>query len=246
MLENFLLILFIQALFFAVASWFKTDKVTDLSYGLTFILLAVFLYFKYEANFYLVAMPIIWGMRLATYLFIRILQTKTDKRFDGIRENFFAFAKFWLLQAVSIFVISLPFAVAAKQEVGMGLMNYGALFLFAVGLGIETIADYQKYQFKNKYPKQLITSGIWRFSRHPNYFGEMLVWWSIYLFTLNSLSAWQHLAVIGPLYISALLLFVTGVPTLEKQYAAKYGEIWAAYKRKTNLLLPWWQPRNRQ
>jgi steroid 5-alpha reductase family enzyme len=241
MLENFLLILFIQALFFAVASWFKTDKVTDLSYGLTFILLAVFLYFKYEANFYLVAMPIIWGMRLATYLFIRILQTKTDKRFDGIREKFFAFAKFWLLQAVSIFVISLPFAVAAEKNIEMRTINYVALLLFAIGLSIETIADYQKYQFKSKYPKQLITSGIWRFSRHPNYFGEMLVWWSIYLFVLNSLGGWQHLAITGPLYISALLLFVTGVPTLEKQYAAKYGEIWTAYKKKTNLLLPWWR-----
>lgn len=238
MLEIIILIFLIQILFFIFASIFKTDKFTDLSYGLTFVFVAIYLLFK-GGSAILLAMPIIWGIRLATYLFIRILKIKKDQRFDGVRENFWQFAKFWLLQAISIFIISLPFIFASLNNLPKNIC-FLAVILFSVGLYMETVADWQKYQFKNQQNKNdlFIKTGLWKYSRHPNYFGEMLMWWSIYLFIVRDLNGWQHLLIIGPMYISALLLFVTGVPTLEKKYEQRYGEKWQKYKNKTSLIIP--------
>ncbi len=238
MLEIIILILLIQILFFIFASIFKTDKFTDLSYGLTFVFVAIYLLIKC-GNAVLLIMPILWGIRLATYLFIRILKIKKDQRFDGVREKFWSFAKFWLLQAISIFIISLPFIFASLNDLPKNI-NFLALTLFFVGLLIETIADWQKYQFKNKQNEKnsFIKHGLWKYSRHPNYFGEMLMWWSIYLFIVGDLNDWQHILIIGPIYISLLLLFVTGVPTLEKKYEKRYGSEWTNYKKQTSLIIP--------
>jgi steroid 5-alpha reductase family enzyme len=243
MFNIFLLIFFIQVAFFAFASWFKTDKVTDLSYGLTFVIVALWLWYL-GTPLALVIMPILWGLRLAGYLFMRILRTKTDKRFDGIRESFWAFAKFWLLQAVAIFVISLSMIAADPAVLSSSYLIWGWL-IFALGLIIESVSDQQKFNFKNQPANKgrFITTGLWRYSRHPNYFGEMLVWWGVYLFVLPSLSGWGHLAILSPLFITTLLLFVSGIPTLEKKYPERYGQAWLDYKRRTSLLIPCW-PRN--
>jgi steroid 5-alpha reductase family enzyme len=241
MLEAFLIIFIIQVTFFAWANFFKTDKVTDLSYGLTFIILAVYLMLRGGPTS-LLLLPILWGLRLSSYLFIRILKIKKDQRFDGVREKFWPFAKFWLLQAVSILIISLPFIFASLNNFYVQL-NYVSILVFTTGLFFETIADWQKYQFKNKAhnKNKFIQTGLWRYSRHPNYFGEMLVWWGIYLASATNLQGWQHSAILSPLYIMALLLFVSGVPTLEKGYAKKYGNTWLEYKKNTSSIIPWFR-----
>lgn len=238
MLETLILILIIQIIFFIGASWLKTDKFTDLSYGLSFVILALYLLMN-GGNPLLLILPIIWGLRISGYLFVRILKIKNDKRFDGIRENFWAFAKFWFLQAISIYLISLPFIIYSLNETVKN--NWFFIALFLIGLTIESVADHQKYQFKNKKENQnkFIQTGLWKYSRHPNYFGEMLVWWSIYGFCFVSLSSWQHLALISPIYITFLLIFGTGIPTLEKNYNKKYGEAWEKYKKKTSPVIPW-------
>lgn len=239
MLEIIFLIFALQIGFFFFASLFKTDKLTDLSYGLTFVLVALYLLSFKNGNLILLSMPIIWGLRLATYLFIRILKTKTDKRFDGIREKFWSFAKFWLLQAISILIISLPFVLVSLKQEKISI-SFISLVLFFIGLVFETVADWQKYQFKSQEQNKntFIRIGLWKFSRHPNYFGEMLMWWSIYFFVFSNLDGWQHLTLISPLYISFLLLFVSGVPTLEKKYEKQYGKEWQDYKKKTSLIFP--------
>lgn len=239
MLEIFFIIFAIQVAFFAWASFFKTDKVTDLSYGLTFILVAAYLIWQGGPTL-LLLLPILWGFRLSGYLFSRILKIKKDQRFDGIREKFWPFAKFWILQAISILIISLPFIFASLNNFSVRI-SYFSAFIFTLGLVLETIADWQKYQFKNNSANQgkFIQTGLWRYSRHPNYFGEMLVWWGIYLASLPSLQGLQHLAILSPIYIMSLLLFVSGVPTLEKGYAKKYGQTWLEYKKRTSLIIPW-------
>jgi len=113
MIYAFLIILVLQIIFFIYAAVKKTDKVTDLSYGLTFVITSLSIYFlniEYSSIFkiLLLATVVIWGLRLAIYLFVRIIKTGKDKRFDGVRENFKKFGSFWLLQAISIFVILLP------------------------------------------------------------------------------------------------------------------------------------------
>ncbi len=237
MLEIVGIVFIIQILFFAFASYFKTDKVTDLSYGLTFVFLALYMLSQNPQQLLVLSLPIAWGIRLSWYLFARIMRTKTDKRFDGVREKFWPFARFWFLQAISIAIISLPFIFYGQNQ---DLQTHWlGVVIFILGLSIETVADYQKYYFKNQGNTGLITTGLWRFSRHPNYFGEMLVWWGIYLAVFPTLNGWQYASILSPVYITLLLIFGSGVPTLEKNYQQKYGQAWLDYKQKTSCIIPW-------
>lgn len=238
----------IQIFFFSFAAWFKTDKVTDLSYGLSFVILALFLLFKNQTFFLyqnLVTLIIaLWGIRLASYLVIRILKTKRDKRFDGIRENFWKFAQFWFFQAIAVWIISLPSSYLLSLNINRsltGLMFLGTL-TWLIGITIETIADAQKFAFKSKPENRdlWIQTGVWKFSRHPNYFGEMLCWWGIFIISIPMQQGLTWLSMIGPIFITSLLLFGTGIPTIENKYNKKYkdNEDYQSYKKSTNLLIP--------
>ena len=214
----------VQIFFFIFAAKNKTDKVTDLSYGLSFILIAVIL-LLINNNFYLyqillVTMISLWGIRLATYLFIRILKTKKDNRFDGIREDFWKFAQFWFLQAISVWLISLPSSHVLGNQTNTKITHLGYIgfTIWACGLIIETIADWQKFSFKiqqgNKNKK--IESGLWKYTKHPNYLGELMCWWGIFIYSITWQKGLSWLTIIGPITITVLLLFVTGVPTHKK------------------------------
>lgn len=253
MLETLLLTLAlslgIQLVLFAFAAAFKTDKLTDLSYGLTFIVISVALGLREEGLGQILLLPllfvVIWGVRLAGYLFMRILKIKRDKRFDGIREHPLKFAQFWLLQGVSVWIIMLPLIVYTEAVVAetewQPLSLIGAV-IWLVGLSFESVADQQKFAFKNDPASagKWIDRGLWKYSRHPNYFGEMLVWWGLFIFVAPYLAGLELLAVVGPLYITFLLLFVTGVPTLEREYAKRYAgnAAYQQYVAKTPLLIP--------
>lgn len=242
-----LIISAIQVVFFVLAAGFKTDKFTDLSYGLTFVVTALILFATRAdqgmVQTITVLLITIWGLRLATYLFIRILKTKRDERFDKIRSDTIKFAKFWFLQAISIFIILLPALVIlnTQKTVNLSLMLIG-LSIWSVGFIIESVADQQKFAFKNKTENKdrWISTGLWKYSRHPNYFGEILVWWGIFVIALSYLENWLYLTIAGPLFITFLLLFVTGIPTLEKKYEEKYRNDpdFQKYKSKTSLLVP--------
>lgn len=232
-----------QILFFLIANAFKTDKLTDLAYGISFVILINYLFFASDRSVFFLAITALvslWGLRLAGYLFIRILKIKKDQRFNQIRQNFWSFLGFWLLQALSIFAVSFAFILAfeLKAESSLGLWQIGSLILALMALGIETLADDQKYRFKNN-PKnrgQFIQTGLWKYSRHPNYLGEIIFWWSIWLYFLPALGSWSLLALISPIYITVLIRFVSGVPLLEKDYAKRYGQAWLDYKEKTRLI----------
>lgn len=245
----FLVIFFLQVLFFIYASIYRTDKVTDLSYGLTFILgaLAALIIEINTLSLFkgiLFGLVTIWGLRLSTYLFIRILKTGKDKRFDGIREDTFKFASFWLLQAVSIFVILLPTTYILLKPIQMEFNTIAivGIVLGALGILIEGLADYQKYIFKNDTSNKgkWIDTGLWKYSRHPNYLGEIMMWVGVYIFAIPYLTDFGWLTIISPLYILALLLFVSGVPTLEKKDDDRYkgNSEYVEYKKNTGLLLP--------
>jgi steroid 5-alpha reductase family enzyme len=224
----------IQVVFFIFAAAFKTDKVTDLSYGLTFIIIAAYLYVVGQTSLALAAMVVLWGLRLASYLLVRIIHMKKDSRFDGIRENFWAFAKFWAGQGVAVWIIMLPVIIGGSSS-----WLWVGVIIWALGLGIETVADWQKYTFKKRNKDSFVNIGVWRYARHPNYFGEMLVWWGVF-FALVPFTGWAWLAIIGPLSITSILLFVTGIPPLEKHMQKKYGKdpAFKQYVKNTRLLVP--------
>lgn len=242
---TFAISVLVQAGFFGFAASLKTDKVTDLSYSVTFILLALVLLFDNDpsepAQAVIAAMVVLWGVRLGVYLLLRIILMKRDPRFDGIREDLRRFARFWLLQGVVVWVVMLPVTIWFSDPGGWGALRWPGLLVWSAGLVIETVADLQKFRHKTRAGVGWTCSGLWRYSRHPNYFGELLCWWGVFLFVLPDLAGWEWAAVAGPLTLTFLLLRVTGVPPLRKRAVERWGDDprYREYVRSTRLLVPW-------
>lgn len=242
----------IQAAFFALAATLRTDKVTDLSYGLTFIAIALLLVVRLDSPGWpaviLAACVVAWGVRLAGYLFVRILHMGRDARFDGIRERFVKFLIFWTFQGLTVWVVMLPttlwFAVVEVEDASgswTAAMTAGVI-VWAAGLAIETVADAQKFRYKRRAGRDArwMSTGLWRYSRHPNYLGELLCWWGLFVFVAPDLGMWALVGLAGPVAITGILIYGTGIPTLEASANRKWGDDpeYQAYRRHTNRLIP--------
>lgn len=240
--------LVIQIIFFIIAFILKTDKFTDITYSLTFILLAlIILSFNTisTAKIILFIMILILGLRLGGFLFIRINKYKKDIRFDKIRNSFSKFLKFWLLQGFTVWVVLLCSLIFfSLDNVILNCISIIGLLIWIFGFLTESFADYQKFKFslKPKNKNKFISSGLWKYSRHPNYFGEMLVWTGIYIYCISSFNLVQALiALISPLFIILLISFISGIPILEKLADKKFGKSkeYQKYKKSTSLLILW-------
>ncbi len=225
----------------------QSDKLTDLIYGVSFFIMTMFSFLnKGDYSFpkiLLTGMISLWSLRLAIYLFQRIQKIKRDERFDVMRKQFKRLARFWLLQTVTILIIALPVIIfLAKDEVSLGIVSWIGASIFFIGFFIETIADRQKFQFKNDPANngKFISSGLWQYSRHPNYFGEILCWIGVFLYVMPFLVGWEWVAILSPLWITFLLVKVSGIPLLEKSADKKYGGHagYQRYKKETPVLVP--------
>ncbi len=246
-LLSFVVSLAVNAAFFVIAAIRKTDVVTDLSYSLSFAVLAIVLPLSGASEpVQLIAslLVLIWAARLGVYLFRRILRIKVDHRFDQMRDKPLRFARFWFLQAITVAVVMLPvsYLLGEDDPPGSGPWMIAGAAIWLIGLVIEAVSDAQKSAFKGKKTEgeRFITSGLWKYSRHPNYFGEILVWWGLFLFSVPFLHGAAFAVVLGPVFITVLLLFVSGIPLLEQSADAKYGDdpAYREYKRRTSILLP--------
>ncbi len=237
----------IQAVFFTFAASLRTDKVTDLSYGLTFVVLALLFLIRNDprdpAQAAMAAMVVLWGVRLAAYLVYRIARIGRDTRFDGIREDFLKFARFWFFQGVAVWVIMLPVTAWFANPGGWRWTMAAAAAVWAAGWTIETVADIQKFRHKMRpgTGRGWTDTGLWRYSRHPNYFGELLCWWGIFAYAAPAFTGWAWLTVAGPLALTFLLLRVTGIPPLERRAEEKWGgdPAYRRYVGTTPRLVPW-------
>lgn len=234
-------------LMFIPAYFYKTDKLTDLSYAISFVALATYGILFNGVTFpalLLFLMIFLWALRLGAYLFIRINKIKKDSRFDEMRKHFWKFLSFWILQGITVWIVLIPsilFFINKPQSTSI-LSLIGVLIWFS-GLSIETIADLQKYYFINNPENKgkWIETGFWKFSRHPNYFGEIVLWAGVYIYTAFGLSGYQVLlGMIGPVYIAVLIIFVSGIPLLEKSADERWGKDknYQIYKEKTSVLVP--------
>ena len=232
--------------FFAVAAARRTDVVTDLSYSLTFALLAIVLPLtggREAVQLVASLLVLLWAARLGAYLFRRIVRMKVDHRFDGMRDKPLRFARFWLMQAIAVAMIMLPvsYLLDRSDAPGFGGWAVAGAIVWLIGLLIEAAADAQKWAFKadDANRGRFITTGLWGYSRHPNYFGEILVWWGLFLYAIPFLDGAAFAVVAGPLFITALLLFVSAIRPLERSADEKYGEDpgYRDYKRRTSILV---------
>jgi steroid 5-alpha reductase family enzyme len=237
----------VNGIFFAYAATHKTDVVTDLSYSLSFALVSVVLILRNfgdsPAALVPAALTVVWAVRLGGYLFTRIIKIKVDHRFDDKRDDPLRFASFWSLQAAAVFVILLPVVTSIASPVSprsIGPFEIAGIALWIAGFLIEVVADLQKSAFKKAGKPGLITTGVWSWSRHPNYFGEALLWWALYLYVVPALTGFFWISVLGPVFITILLLFVSGIPLLEKSADAKHGSdpAYREYKRRTSVFIP--------
>jgi steroid 5-alpha reductase family enzyme len=252
LLLGLLLALSLNLLVFLFAFFLQTDKLTDLTYSATFILLVMVSLYKGDPShpyrLLLAVMPILWALRLGSYLFIRILGKGKDDRFDGFRHIWWKFGGFYLLQGLSVWLISLPFLLAlsaSKAQSTAAIFSnylYFGIGIFLLGLMLESIADAQKYKFRTDPENQgkFMNKGLFRIVRFPNYAGEILVWTGIFIAAIPTFVGWQWVVIISPIWIAFLLVKVSGIPQLEAVHAEKYGDLAAfqKYTQETDKLIP--------
>lgn len=237
----------INLVLFLVAFRLQSDKLTDISYALSFLTIAIasFLYARnYDLFSWIIfVLPAVWAVRIGSFLLMRVLKVGKDRRFDDLRTNFVRFGKFWLGQAITAWILMIPVTLALYRGGKVSFSLISGIIIWLGGLLIETVADYQKFAFKldKKNDGQWIQEGLWKYARHPNYFGEILVWCGIYVACFASLSIIEKLiGLASPVLISLVLLFVSGVPLLEKSADQRWGELkeYKDYKRRSRLLIP--------
>jgi len=238
----------IQWLVFIHAWARKTEKFFDLTGSLTYITvtsLAFFLAPRPDVRSLLLwGMVILWAVRLGTYLYTRIRKAGKDARFDDIKPSFPRFLNVWTIQGLWIsFTAGAALAgitTAARKE--LDLFAIIGIALWLVGFVIEVTADSQKTRFSADPANRgrFIQNGLWARSRHPNYFGEILLWIGVALTALPVLQGWQLVTLISPFFVALLLIRVSGIPLLEKRADAKWGgqPDYEAYKKRTPVLIP--------
>ena len=174
------------------------------------------------------AMIVIWAVRLGTFLFMRVKQDGKDGRFTVMKTQFHWFLMTWTLGGLWVFLTMAAglAAITSNVTAPMGIMTYIGIALWIFGFSIEVIADKQKRIFK-KQPnkeKEFITSGLWAWSRHPNYFGEITLWFGLTLIALPVLNGWQLVTLISPIFVYILLTRISGVTMLEARGMKKWGD----------------------
>jgi steroid 5-alpha reductase family enzyme len=251
MLSDVLMANFIALNLFYIWSMFKSDLgIIDIFWGFGFGVIAVNAYFYMTypnmTHVVLTAMVGAWSARLASYLFVRWLTHEgEDARYTKLRSAwkgpFFlnAYFRVFLIQFVMMFLVALPVYLFYGQiDSQFSLIKDLGVFIFIIGLLIETIADWSLYSFKRKPENKgkRYMGGVYRYSRHPNYFGEVLLWWGLYIYCVEDIPWW---GVIGPLLITFLILKFSGIPmqTTDQTYSDDL-EV-AEYKKRTNLFFPW-------
>lgn len=242
-------ILVYTLIFFALSLIFNRTHIADVAWGLGFIVITIttlILHRQGAAGQLLVSLLVIlWGLRLTVHIYLRNKGKEEDFRYAQWKKDWGknwklqSYLRVFLLQGLLMILVSLP--VIGVNTFGTGpipeFIRIGSL-LWCIGFFFEAVGDWQLTQFKSN-PRnkgKVLSTGLWKYTRHPNYFGEATMWWAVFLIaTSNLFLFWTF---IGPLFITFSLLKVSGVTLLEKKY--KGNEEYQDYQRRTSAFLPWW------
>ena len=240
----------IQWVAYIPAYVFQTEKFYDLTGSLTYLSVTWYALILASgdfananlANTVIVLLISLWALRLGSFLFMRIHKDGEDKRFRTIKPSATQFFMTWTLQGLWVSLCSMCALTAISSDTGVvvNALFYFGLGLFVLGFSTEIVADNQKSKFRS-FPEnrdKFITTGLWAKSRHPNYFGEIVLWAGIAVMSFSSLEGWQYLTLISPIFTYILLVYVSGVRMLEARADKKWGhdEDYKKYKSNTPVL----------
>ena len=240
----------IQWMAYIPAYVFQTEKFYDLTGSLTYLSVIWYALILASsdfananaANIVIVLLISLWALRLGSFLFMRIHKDGEDKRFRTIKPSATKFFMTWTLQGLWVSLCSMCALTAISSDSGVvvNALFYFGLGLFVLGFSTEIVADNQKSKFRS-FPEnrdKFITTGLWAKSRHPNYFGEIVLWTGIATMSFSSLEGWQYLTLISPIFTYILLVYVSGVRMLEARADKKWGDNddYIKYKSETPVL----------
>jgi len=241
---------------FLIAYFFQTDVLTDLTGSVNYIIVAVICFLVNgemgTRQIGITTCIVVARVYLGCFLFYRASMRSGDSRFDGIRSNFLQFGTFWLFQIIWVWGTSLPvvYILSRTHDVDAKFPDFIAFAAFAIGFLFQSVGDIQKFRFKSSGQKGIMKTGLWSLSRHPNYFGEILMWYSIYAVSLIQWEAsddefwWIIVNAFCPFFTTMILLFFSGMPTAEGsslRRIAERGDLeeWNKYADETSPLIPW-------
>ncbi len=233
---------------FVIAQLKKDNSIVDIGWGLGFLAVVTGLLISTESEgvvqFTFFGMIALWSLRLAGYIYKRNKGAGEDFRYAAWRKEWGkhvvwrAYLQVFMLQGSIMWIVLSPsYAVFTMPEDTFSATHYVGLVLWCIGFYFEAVGDAQMMHFKSdpKNKGKVMNTGLWRYTRHPNYFGEALLWWGFGVYSFN-LELWW-LSIIGPALITFLLLKVSGVTMLERKYEG--NPKYAYYQRTTNAFLPW-------
>lgn len=238
----------IQVVAFIPAYKSQTEKYYDITGTITYVLTTAITLLLTEIldirSLLLAALIVIWALRLGIFLFRRVHNVGKDGRFDNLKPSFIRYLNAWILQGlwVSFTAAAALAAISSKDKVDLGIVGVVGLIMWAAGFAIEITADSQKKKFKAN-PKNInkfIDEGLWARSRHPNYFGEILLWFGVSIIAFPVLQGAQLFTLISPIFVYILLTKGSGIPILERRADKKWGGMpeYEEYKNSTPILVP--------
>lgn len=241
-------------LMFVIALWRQDNSIADVVWGLGFIVVSASSFLL--ASMFLprqilvLVLILLWGARLSLHIWWRNRGRGEDARYAAWRKDWgenqalYSYLQVFLLQSLLLLIVAAPLHVTHLTPLQNGLngLDWLGVAIFFSGLSIEAVADAQLLAFrKTKKSGEILQTGLWRFSRHPNYFGEITLWWGLGLIALSVPNGW--IGLLGPVTIMFLITRVSGIPLLEKRYANDKN--YQAYAQRTSVLVPWFPKSSR-
>ncbi|MEJ2108899.1 MAG: DUF1295 domain-containing protein [Acidobacteriota bacterium] len=240
-------ILLYASVWFLVAQRLRRYDIADIAWGLGFIVLAFLTRFSLPEvsirGLVVLGFVTVWGLRLALHIWSRNRSGTEDPRYRKWREewgshaNIRAYFQLFLFQGILIVVILTPVThILSHQDSDFRILDVAGAAVWMVGFIFETVGDFQLARFKRNPNNRgrIIRSGLWKYTRHPNYFGEVILWWGVWLIACSVPGGW--VTAIGPATITVLILFVSGIPLLEKRYEGNTE--FEEYRQRTSAFFP--------
>ncbi len=246
LMVNAALVVAAMILLWLFSLWSKDASIVDIFWGLGFVAIAWATFALVSGGIratVLATLTTVWGLRLAAYLAWRNHGKGEDPRYQAMRdyrgESFWWVSLFTVfgLQGAVMWLISLPVQIGQTVESPMNVLNFLGIAIWAIGFLFEAIGDFQLARFKStrRSSQQVMDQGLWRYTRHPNYFGNALIWWGLFLVAVTGSTVWL---VVSPVVMNFLLLKVSGVALLERSLASR-SEEYRKYVLRTSPFIPW-------